>query len=358
MKILIGVCGIGLGHSTRQYELAKELVKKGHCVRVITFLNGCNYFKERKIKYYDVWVPIIRYKKGKLDYINLIRDNYKSILSGCKKNYKVKKIIEDEFIPDLCITDYEPFTAKIAYKYKTKLILVDQQSKFWKSDFENIGDYSPEEEKKRMSLFFPKYDRSFITSFYKIANINDIKTEVVSPIIKEEIRNFKNEYTEKRIIVYFSRYVNQSIDQNWNDLLKIFSIFKEYTFEIFTNSSIKCDEKISNIRIHSFSNEKFNSILLNSKAVISTAGHTLISEALYLRKPLYIIPIGTFDQHFCAEFIKKELIGYSSKKITLHELKMFINNIEKYKNNINNNEKLLLKNDSLKKIIDYIENSK
>ena len=40
MKFLIGVCGIGKGHSIREYEIAKELQNRGHDVKILTYGEG------------------------------------------------------------------------------------------------------------------------------------------------------------------------------------------------------------------------------------------------------------------------------------------------------------------------------
>ena len=52
MKILIGVCGIGKGHCIRQYELSKELIRRGHEVRILTYNEGVKFFEKIKIKTY------------------------------------------------------------------------------------------------------------------------------------------------------------------------------------------------------------------------------------------------------------------------------------------------------------------
>ena len=45
MKFLIGVCGIGKGHCIREYEICKELIKRGHEVRILTYNEGVDFFQ-------------------------------------------------------------------------------------------------------------------------------------------------------------------------------------------------------------------------------------------------------------------------------------------------------------------------
>ena len=65
MNFLIGVCGIGNGHCTRQMEICKKLVEKGHNIRILTYNDGVNFFSNTDIKYDEVYVPIVLYKGEK-----------------------------------------------------------------------------------------------------------------------------------------------------------------------------------------------------------------------------------------------------------------------------------------------------
>lgn len=147
MNFLIGVCGIGNGHSTRQMEICKKLIERGHNVKILTYNEGVKFFNKTNIDFYEVYVPIILYKGEKLNYIENIKRNYKTFFKGNLKNRKIYKEIIENFKPDICISDYEPNVAKIAYKMNKPLINIDQQSKFIYMIEDYINSFSCVEEK-------------------------------------------------------------------------------------------------------------------------------------------------------------------------------------------------------------------
>ena len=59
MKILVGICGIGNGHCSRQSIIIDKLIERGHDVRILTYGKGIKYYSETKIKTYKVFVPML-----------------------------------------------------------------------------------------------------------------------------------------------------------------------------------------------------------------------------------------------------------------------------------------------------------
>lgn len=360
MKVLIGVCGIGKGHCIRQYEISKELIKRGHEVRILTYNEGIKFFENTGLKMYNVYVPIILFKGKKINLLDCIKRNFFRFIPGFFKNIMIfKSLIKDDFIPDLCISDYEPVVARIAYKLKKPLVNIDQHSKFIYMQEDEINGFSCEEEKKRLKLFFPKSDKKYSVSFYNIhKDLLPENFEILYPIIREDLKKAKiNKENKKTVLVYFSKFINIPINQKVEDIIKVFNCFTEYKFIIFSSDyANKNIEKGSNVEIKKNDREEFVKVLKNCYCVISTAGHTLISESLYCDVPIFTIPLPTFDQNYCAKFINDNKIGCSSNIITYNNLKGFLQNIDEYKENIGNCKNLVKKTDTIKYLIDELEN--
>jgi UDP:flavonoid glycosyltransferase YjiC (YdhE family) len=49
--------------------------------------------------------------------------------------------------------------------------------------------------------------------------------------------------------------------------------------------------------------------MARSEVVFSNAGFYLISEALVLGKPMHLIPLPTYDQHWCAKVVDEAGLG-------------------------------------------------
>ena len=359
MKILVGVCGIGKGHCIRQYEISKELIAKGHEVRILTYNEGIDFFKDTMIKTYNVYVPIILFKGERINWIDCIKRNILKFIPGIMNNKKIlKELIEDKFIPDLCISDYEPTVARIAYKLDIPLINIDQHSKFIYMKEESINGYSCVEEKRRLKLFFPKSDKKYVVSFYNLPkDLLPKNVKIIYPIIRNDLKKkIVTNKNDKTIVVYFSKYINIPIEQNIEELIEIFNKFPEYRFVIFSTEYFRMNyDKNKNVDIVKNDRDKFIDELKRACCIISTAGHTLISEALYCNIPVFTIPLPSFDQHYCGRFLNENEIGYSSNTITYENLKYFINNINKYKENMKNCKNLVKPFNTLEYLIQEIE---
>ena len=130
--------------------------------------------------------------------------------------------------------------------------------------------------------------------------------------------------------VYFSSFIGISIKQSYQDVIKIFHLFDKFEFHIFVADELSfADSK--NVKFFRYDRDHFLDELLSCCGVISTAGHTLMGEALYCEKPFFAIPIITYDQYFCAGFIDRHALGLSSPSLTKKNLKYFLEHLDFYK---------------------------
>lgn len=359
MKILIGVCGIGFGHSTRQRELAMTLRQRGHEIKILTFGQAIDVFK-KDFDTHEVWVPWIAGNKKGIDWMHTITKNFFSYIPGNMKNTKVfRRLEETGFIPNVCISDYEPTTAKFSYKHGLPLLLVDQQSKFLEYDFTDIGNFSRKEERDRLNMFFPTYVRKFIISFFKLPKAKNGKVEVVPPIFRSDLLSSCRKKTANqrvKLLAYFSLYGRETITQCPEEVMALFRKFSNIDFVIYFSEELarKCINE-TNVIVKQMNRESFVKDLICSDGIISTAGHTLISEAMKLGIPFYAIPLSTFDQHYCARFIESNGLGAQSSILTEVTLDKFIKNLDLYKNEIKHSKKLLVESNAVDTIINFIE---
>lgn len=139
------------------------------------------------------------------------------------------------------------------------------------------------------------------------------------------------------------------------EIIEIFNKFEDYKFIIFSSEHYNLNLDKGNVEIRKNDREDFVKNLENCYCVISTAGHTLISEAFYCGVPIFAMPLPSFDQNYCAKFIKENEVGYSSNVITYENLAEFLHNIKKYKENLKKCPNLVEKTDTIKYLVDEIE---
>lgn len=348
MKILIGICGIGNGHLSRQTNVIKLLMNNGHEIVIATTNNNINYFKNKfpKFKVLEISIPWIACNSKGIDFETSIKKYQEAKIDQFAEFLKFSMNIEYAFSgePDLVITDYEPNVAQYSYAIDVPLICMEQQSKFLYLDEQKIKNFSILEEKKRINYFFPKYSYKVISSFFPIT-IKEDNVKVVTPIIfpLNDVKNKKN-----HILVYFSPYENSN---NYEKIVNSLKDITDYNIIIYTKEKFNIDS--NNFTFKTYSNE-FKSDLENAFCLISTAGHQLISESISIEVPSYLIPLSTYEQNYNAKMIEKYDLGKISDKICTKEIKQFIKKVPYYKKKIKKFKNKHYKNNWEKSLIEII----
>lgn len=341
MRIIYGVSGEGFGHSSRAREMISHLIKKGHEVLVITYGQAypilSKLFKTLKIEGIH-----LKFRKEGLSLSETIKHN----IPGVIKNIKTGKIRDKtikEFNPDMAITDYEPTTALIAYKFKIPLISIDNQHRLTHLKLKIPKEYTKDYliAKTATALNPPKADYYIILSFAKIRP-NAKNAKVVSPMLRRIILDSRPK-KKNFILVYQTKP-----DKN------LLSILKKIP-ENFIVYGYNVEKKDKNL-IFKKAGEHFVRDLSSCKAVIASAGFSLMSEALYLKKPYFAIPLkGQFEQTLNALFLKRAGFGEFSENPSEKELNNFISSIKTYGKKISgyktkSNEAFLAMDKAIKKL--------
>lgn len=345
MKILIGICGIGNGHLSRQANVINLLMINHHEIVIATTKNNIDYFENKfpNFKVLEISIPWIACNSKGIDFVTSMKKYRERNINQFSEFLNFSMNVEKVFsgVPNLVITDYEPNVAQYSYAVDIPLICMEQQSKFLYLDEIKINNYSILEEKKRINYFFPKYAYKVISSFFPIV-IKEKNVKVVPPIISSlnEIKQKKN-----HILVYFSPYENSD---KYVKVVKALENISDYDMIIYTKEKFNTD--CNNIIFKPYSNE-FKNDLENAYCLISTAGHQLLSESISIETPVYVIPLSTYEQNYNAKMIEKYGLGKIANDMNNKEISLFIKGVPYYKKKIlkfknkyykNNWEKVLL----------------
>jgi len=170
----------------------------------------------------------------------------------------------------------------------------------------------------------PNANYYLITSFFN-AEIIKPKTEIIPPILRDKIIKSTTSIG-KHILVY------QTSDSQNN----IVSLLNQISNDIFYVYGFNRNENCGNVILKKFSEEGFIEDLASAKAIISNGGFSLISEAVYLKKPVCSIPIkGQFEQFVNAAYIEKCGYGRYFKEFILDSIKSFLYDINYFQKKLN-----------------------
>lgn len=358
-KILYGISGIGTGHSNRQLPIIEYLSRNNKLV-ILAYEESYKIYASRfrnnkNVNLVKIQIPFIVGNKSGLDFhatINHPRNkNIDFLKINCKALDNVGKIIGK---PDLVISDYEPLSALYAYSFNSPFITFDQQSKYLAGNFQKeLAGQSCKDEIMRLRMFFPKATKRIACSFFNVEKLkNQEEVMLVPPTIKNEIIKISRKPSQNiKIIVYLSS--QRDFGQSMQEIVKVLSSFK-VEFHIFLKDITNCKSK-ANIKFYAHGNPKFYELLSECNGIISTAGHMLLSEAMYLNIPVYAMPLKVYEQQMNAFIINHNHFGLSFPLVKKEKVSYFINNLNNFSNNIRKDKKVLIRGSGQKIILDYLK---
>lgn len=331
MKILVGVCGIGLGHAIREAILIEALLLRGARVATLLGRQAAGYFRDkapRDLPCFEVASPWITTNREGIDWTDTTERNEADLCRLATSAHRAyawtEKVLDGP--PDLCISDYEPSTAAYAYQHDCPLVTVDQQSKYLGYATMDIGRASRQEERSRLKYFFPYAEARLAVSFFRVGNCPDPEFDVnlfPAPVRPQIASRGRAPGDPHRVVVYLSPYGPTA--QTIAELTDVLAHFPTHTFALYDGlSRIEPGPAAHNVEVKTVHGGTFIDDLVRSGAVVTTAGHTLISECLYLGRPVHAIPLATYDQRYCAAMIETLGVGTQAHRLERESLALFL----------------------------------
>lgn len=324
MRIIYSLSGQGFGHSARSKEVISHLIGQGHEVKIFTYGQALLLLEKQfgADKIFEIPGLILSYKKNKLVYWKTAWENAKKISSQARNWQKISQAFS-EFKPQLAITDFEPLIANLAKAKRVPLISIDNQHQLTNTKVDLPQKYQKEllADKLIIKSMIWGAKHYLITSFFK-TKVTKKNTYLFSSVIRQEIldlRPSKGDY----VLVY------QGAD--FDHLIPILKKSQE-KFVIFGPKKSGHD---GNITYKSFAVQEWLDYLAKAKAVIGTAGLSLMGECIYLKKPYLAIPINRqVEQIINGEHLKRLGYGLATDSLTTHDLQEFLTNLPLYEKNL------------------------
>ncbi len=324
-RIWYSVLGDGMGHAIRSYSVIEKL-KKEHDL-IITAADKAYPFL-KKI-YGDKVIRIegnaFIYKDNKAMIGTTIRVFLANFPYKSRENFnKISKMLQ-ESKPDLVISDFEPAAHYFSLLLKIPCISIDNVHTLSECKLRlptNLKLKLPYV-KSFIKFLHPKSDYYILPAFANVKPKNSKKTKIVKPIIRDKIRKLTPS-DKGFVLVYQTSPTNKKM---LKALAKSNKNYKVY--------GMKKTKAAKNIKFKEFSEKKFLEDLKNCSYVIINGGFTVISEALYLGKPILSIPVkDQFEQEFNAYSLRDKGYGDYTEELTPEFLKSFEEKLKFYRKNI------------------------
>ncbi|ACY47351.1 glycosyltransferase family protein [Rhodothermus marinus] len=303
-RIVYALSGQGRGHASRVLAVARALRARGHELRFCcggtarAVLEACGE---------TVWpVPSL---------CQVLHGNRMRLLATLRANLPVMRRLRPlldelteklaDFRPHLVITDFEALTPRAAARLGLPVLSFNHQQVVTETRYRLPLRYWKDALLAHLAiqLIVPRRPlHVLLTSFYFPPLRHPERVTLIPPIIRDEVQALMPT-TGSHVLVYFNQ--PEGVDHLPEVLARLPASFVLYNVPRPPDA-----EKYTNLTFKAPSIEGFLEDLARCRAVLCTAGFTLMSEALYLGKPLLVVPNrGIFEQTLNALFLEREGLG-------------------------------------------------
>lgn len=312
-KIVYGVSGEGSGHSSRAREMAAHLLDQGHDLWLVSYDRGYRNLKD-DFRVFETEGLCIASEDNKVSVVKTFTENLKRLPEGHRRLQELRRELFREFQPDCVITDFEPMTAYLAHHYDIPLISIDNQHRmrYIRYDCPSGLELESQVTKNIIRAMVPRPDVSLVTTF-SFGQVRNERTFLFPPILRQDVLSQQAE-TGEHILVYVTSGFESLLDE-----------LREFGRESFYVYGYDKSEQDGVLTYKPFSKDGFLQDLASAKAVIATAGFTLMSEALYLKKPYLALPMqGQFEQQLNGYQLGQLGYGKSVDEVTTESIGDFL----------------------------------
>jgi uncharacterized protein (TIGR00661 family) len=319
-RILYGVMGDARGHVSRALTIAQEMPE-----HEFLFVGGGRVHDLAGHGYHVEDLPMAStfYRNNRVD-VTATAVNALGVFLGRKKHINRVAELIASFDPGLIISDYEYFTPPAASREGRPCVSLDHQHVLTHTRYEPPSE-------QRWSRFmtcgtirtlYSNCSQFIIISFFQPPPKNPATTEVLPPLIRREVREQKPTEGD-HVLVY---QTSPTFQRLFPVLERVGSRFLIYGFGE--------QPRRNNLVFKAFSTVGFLDDLASCRYAITNGGHNVISEALFLGKPVISFPIAhAYEQFLNAFFLDRLGYGaYSTAPVpSEHFLIDFENRLETFK---------------------------
>ncbi len=283
-RILYGVMGDARGHVNRARIIAREMPQHD-----FLFIGGdkVHDLETDGYRVEDVPMGSTYYANNRVDIRATFTNAIRVFVRSNPVIERVARIIE-RFDPHLILTDYEFFTPLAARRLGRFCVSLDHQHVITRCRYD-VPDGQTMSRLLTATIIEKLYSNAshfMMVSFFQLPPSDPATAEVFPAIIRREITGLTPGIGD-HVLVY----------QTSPTFRRLFPVLEELEsrFVIYGMGEFP-DRK--NLQFKKISREGFLRDLASCRYVIANGGHNVLSEALYLGKPVFSFPIANAYEQF------------------------------------------------------------
>jgi len=315
-RILYAASGDGFGHAVRLHSVGAGLLERGHDVRFVSCGKTWDYlhaiYPDRTYGSFGLFTI---YNQGKVEAYKTVLHNARRAWRSLRPSLRSLWALFDAFKPELVITDFEPFSAQLARLRGVPYISVDNQHLLTHCAVQHPTGCTRDLINAYLTirLYYGGAKRYLISTFFP-APIRYQPAKLIPPILRSSVyETFTRD--DGFILVYKGAGGENDAMRRALEQFDRFPI-RAYGFGL--------EGERGHITFRPTSPDAFLSDLASCRAVISTAGHSLVCEAIYFEKPMLLLPVqGQYEQIVNAHHVRRMGVGASCDRLDAPVIERF-----------------------------------
>jgi uncharacterized protein (TIGR00661 family) len=320
MKILYGVVGEGMGHAIRSRVVLEHLFARGHKVETMASSRAAEFLAKRFPEVHRIHGLHIIYEENRVRRGRTLWSNLAEGVAALPAQIRSYFDLVEDFAPEIVISDFESWAYWYAKTHGLPVVSIDNMQILnrCRHPAAILQGIRPEFELTRafVKSKLPFCDHYFITSFF-YPPLQRKRTTLVPPVLRPEIiaqRGTRGDH----LLVYQTAEAYQAL----SDALaacglpcRIYGLRRD----------LKEDLVQGNLRYRPFDEQSFIEDLASARAVVSGGGFTVMSECVYLHKPLLSVPVGgQVEQVVNGRWLQQLGYGRTARSIEPDVLREFL----------------------------------
>jgi uncharacterized protein (TIGR00661 family) len=320
MKILYGVVGEGMGHAIRSRAVLEELFAQGHEVETMASSRAADFLAQRFPDVHRIHGLHIIYEENRVRAGRTLWSNVTEGMAALPAQIRAYFELVEDFAPDVVISDFESWTYLYGKSHGLPVLSIDNMQILnrCRHPAAVLRRIRPQFELTRafVKSKLPFCDRYFISTFF-YPPVQRKRTTLVPPVLRPEIIAAESTRAD-HVLVYQTAQEHGALPAvlaRSGVEYRIYGMRRELREEVIEG----------NLRYRPFDERAFIADLASARAAISGGSFTVMSECVYLHKPLLSVPVrGQVEQIVNARYLEHTGYGRTADQLDDEVLRGFL----------------------------------
>jgi uncharacterized protein (TIGR00661 family) len=320
MRILYGVVGEGMGHAIRSRVVLEHLLAQGHEVEIMASARAASFLAARFPQVHRIHGLHIVYEENRVRRGRTVWSNVLDGSAALPQQIRAYFTLVEDFSPEFVISDFESWVYFYAKLHRLPIVSLDNMQVLnrCEHDPEILRGIRAEFELTRLFVKskLPGCHHYLITTFFR-PPVRKQRTTLIPPLLRSEILGARPRIGD-HLLVYQTAEGHESLSGVLAATglpCRIYGMRRELT----------CDVQEGSLCYRPFHETVFIEDLASAVAVIAGGGFTLMSECVYLRKPMLAVAVqGQLEQVLNARYLQREGYGVCADSIESATVRAFI----------------------------------